>query len=168
MKAAVALAVLLSPGLAQAADIALGPLTLVYDAARWEATAADDGAVLRCTADGCAPTPVVFAVRTDGGASCSDEAMYPALAAAFPDAPYHGANPHVIGNLVLWLGLAGHGPLLTDPDAVRGCVAHRACVMHEGRAHLIETPDAGCRTHIEVPLEAVRALAEGARLSAPR
>lgn len=58
-------------------------------------------------------------------------------------------------------------PLLTDPDAVRGCVAHRACVMHEGRAHLIETPDAGCRTHIEVPLEAVRALAEGARLAAP-
>src|SRR5690606_35449497 len=88
---------------------------VVYLAVRLEDTSDDDVLFFRCTADGCAQTPGVFAVRTDGGASCSDEAMYPALAAAFPDAPYHGANPHVIGNLVLWLGLAGHGPAADRP-----------------------------------------------------
>ena len=128
--AALAAAVLLCPGIAQAADIAFGPLTLAYDAGRWEALAADDGAVLRCIADGCDPTPVEFLVLADDGASCSSDAMYPALTDAFPGATGWGVNPRVIGNLVLYLGFAKYGPLLDHPSAVRACVTHDGASVH--------------------------------------
>lgn len=123
MRFVLAIALLL-PSVAFGADVEIGPYRLEYEKSEWRIDETEAGWRAICLVERCADAIVDLAVSPAELFDCDSEAVVAAAIETFPAADRHGANPYVVGNLLVEFAFAGFGDPLSAPRAALACVTH--------------------------------------------